>query len=106
MGFGSRNQVIAEARLEALAVAGKDLRIDEVAEVVADQRHDAVVSRDERAALRLGAAVPFGPLAAQQQALRIGRGIDAERHQVAHGRGLGRARIGRRWAAASCSRDW
>ena len=69
MGFGSRNQVIAEARLEALAVAGVDLRIDEIAEVVADQRHDAVVSGDERAALRLVAVVPFGPLAAQQHAL-------------------------------------
>ena len=69
MGFGSRNQVIAEARLEALAIAGKDLRIDEVAEVVADQRHDAVVSGDGRAPQRLVAVVPFRAFAAQQHAL-------------------------------------
>ena len=82
----------------------KTLRIDEVAEIVTDQRDDAVLLRDERAAVRLGAGVPLRPFLAQQQVLRIGCQVDAERDQVLMVAVFGRARHRWRRRAASCSR--
>ena len=95
MGFGSRNQVAPKRGSSRSRSPAKTTRIDEVAQVVADQRDDAVVSGDECAAGSLVAVAPFRTFAAQQHALRIRSGIDAEGDQVFHRGGLRRTCIRR-----------